>query len=460
MRRLRGGVTQRAGRHDEPSAALFRAIRRRLTLLYTTILAVMLILSGVILYVNVRNSLLGPIDQYLHVNAAGFVTKWQLEATQLPVQFPCAQDPHFAPHDVLFACYSPDGRQLSGTQFGEGAGNFDDPTLVQSAISNGSASDIVDGGTFGSVRRYAVAVPGANGKGVVGVIQVGDAVGAQLDALDTLLHWLLGLGFLTILLAGVGGWVLANRALLPARLAYSRQRDFIADASHELRTPLTMLRSNVEVVLRGRKSLPEDDVELLEDTVKEVAHMTALANTMLDLARLDADEVRLERDVVDLREIGADVARWAGPLAAEHGIQVHTTFAGPVLVLGDRVLLEQTALILVDNAIKYNRSEGNVTVRVWTNDGRANLEVRDTGIGIAPEHLGHLGERFYRVDKARSREAGGAGLGVSIAQRIAALHRGVLELSSETGTGTTARLSLPALRTTGTPQEAVGSTAE
>jgi len=116
----------------------------------------------------------------------------------------------------------------------------------------------------------------------------------------------------------------------------------------------------------------------------------------------------------------------------------------PLLVIGDRMLLEQVALILVDNAIKYNHPDGQVILRTSSDGTKAVLEVCDTGIGIAQEHLPHLGERFYRVDKARSREGGGAGLGLSIARSVASAHGGTLSLSSTPGAGTTARLSVPA----------------
>ena len=123
----------------------------------------------------------------------------------------------------------------------------------------------------------------------------------------------------------------------------------------------------------------------------------------------------------------------------------------PALVIGNRSLLEQAALILLDNAIKYNRPAGRVTVSAIANGDRAMLTVSDTGIGIPPEHLPHLGERFYRIDKARSREAGGAGLGLSIARGIATLHNGTLTLTSEPGQGTVATMALPAVRTVSPP---------
>src|SRR5207302_7859023 len=122
-------------------------------------------------------------------------------------------------------------------------------------------------------------------------------------------------------------------------------------------------------------------------------------------------------------------------------VQVENT--GAPFVIGDPLLLEQALLVLLDNALKYNRQGGHVTVRTAERDGQALLEVRDSGIGIAAEHVPHLGERFYRVDKARSREAGGTGLGLSIARSIAAAHRGQLSLSSIPEQGTTVTLTLP-----------------
>jgi signal transduction histidine kinase len=254
-------------------------------------------------------------------------------------------------------------------------------------------------------------------------------------------------GAFTLIFSAAAGVFLANRALQPAKIAYARQRDFIADASHELRTPLTMLRSTVEFILRGSNHLPPDDVALLKDAVMETGHLTNLANNMLSLARLESDQIHIEDDVVDLGELASEVVKWAEPLAGERHIVVATESSETVLLIADRALIEQASLILLDNAIKYNRPHGSVTVRVSKESANAVLEVRDTGIGIAAEHLSRLGERFYRVDKARSRESGGAGLGLSIVRTIASRHGGSFDVVSQEDVGTTARLTLPAVET-------------
>jgi signal transduction histidine kinase len=279
------------------------------------------------------------------------------------------------------------------------------------------------------------------------VVQVGESVSTQEDVLGLLLVLLLVLGAATLVGAAVGGLLLADRALAPARLAFVRQQAFIGDASHELRTPLTLMRADAEVLLAGRDHMDPDDVMLLEDIVAEAGHMGTLANNMLTLARLDAGQFHMEREVVDLAAVATRVAQRARAFAQEKQVTLHVEEAGEALVIGDKSLLEQATLILLDNAIKYNRAGGSVTLRTSLVQGYACLEVSDTGIGIPAEHLSHLGERFYRVDKARSREAGGAGLGLSIARGIAASHGGALTLYSVAGQGATARLIVPALET-------------
>jgi len=275
------------------------------------------------------------------------------------------------------------------------------------------------------------------------VVLIGESVQAQESALSLLLTLLLGIGGVALLGAGLGGLFLANRALAPARLAWTNQQRFIADASHELRTPLTLLRADAEVLLRGRERLEAEDAALLEDIVIEANRMARLSNSLLTLARLDNTALHREHEVVDLVELAQKGARRVQALTEQSGITLQIENAGTPYVIGDPMLLEQAMLVLLDNAIKYNRSGGRVIVRTESKDERALLEVHDNGVGIEAEHLQHLGERFYRVDKARSREAGGTGLGLSIARSIAHAHGGWLSFSSTPEQGTTVTLSLP-----------------
>jgi two-component system sensor histidine kinase BaeS len=174
--------------------------------------------------------------------------------------------------------------------------------------------------------------------------------------------------------------------------------------------------------------------------------MEQIATNLLTLARLDAQQVHLEHDVVDLSELAGDVARRVKARAEAKGLDIREERSGPARIVGDHHMVEQAALVLVDNAIKYTPPGGTVALRTSTNDGHALLTVEDTGVGIPPEHLHRLGERFYRVDPARSRSTGGAGLGLAIAYRIAGAHGGSLNITGAPGGGTRATLNLPAAR--------------
>ncbi|GAC1331607.1 MAG: hypothetical protein NVSMB22_23650 [Chloroflexota bacterium] len=428
----------------QDSMQMFQGIRIRLTLWYSGVLALALLVFGVTVYFGVRQALLGPLERKLHTDAQALVEAWQTyPSIPREIHLPGVH------HDDYQFWYV-NGRIFVPPRHGSlltAAPNFTDVPIAPAALREGTITDTVSS-PRGTLERYAVTVRDAHGS-VLGVVVVGTEIGRELRALHILLLLLLALGALTLLGAAGGGLFLANRALAPARLAYARQRDFIADASHELRTPLSILRANAEVLLRGRDHLRPDDVALLEDVVSEAGHMSRLADNMLNLARLDAGQARLEQDVVDLGDLAREIAGRAESLAAEKGVTISVDCELHVLVIADRVLLQQAVLILLDNAIKYNRTPGRIAVGVSVVADQARLEVRDSGIGIAAEHLSRLGERFYRVDKARSRAMGGAGLGLPIARSIAARHHGSLDMTSELGKGTTAVLTLPLVRESG-----------
>ncbi len=272
---------------------------------------------------------------------------------------------------------------------------------------------------------------------------VGESIQVQENILSLLPIILLAVGGGALLAAGFGGLFLANRALAPARLAWDNQQRFIADASHELGTPLTLLRADAEVLLRSSNRLDADDAALLEDIVAEANHMGNLARNMLTLARLDHNASHSELEAVNLTAVARAGTRRIQALAEQKSITIQTDFDESAVVIGDQMLLEQAILALADNAIKYNRPGGRITIRTAVQNEHALLEVSDSGIGIAPEHLPHLGERFYRVDKARSRAAGGTGLGLSIVQGIATRLGGTLQLKSQPGHGTTVTITLP-----------------
>ncbi len=442
---------------QEPGAVLFQGLRVRLTLWYCLVLGVAMVLFSVALYFSVQHFLLQPVEDAAAARAQGQVHQWfedQFDHGCNPSDFQNQSGQGGPPFpgqeqsmNEIIACFDQSGSLIVQQGYTTSLPSaFLDKDLALAALQSPSdhSGDIVNGGSAGPIYRYAQVV--SSPAGDVGVIVVGESIQTQESELTLLLTVLLVVGSVTLLGAGVGGLFLSNRALAPARLSWANQQRFIADAAHELRTPLTLLRADAEVLLRGRKRLDEEDAALLEDIVAEAQHMSNLASNLLTLARLDSGTRHREHEVVNLAALVQEGARRAQALAEQRGVTVQAESRGDTYVIGDPVLLEQAMLALLDNAIKYNRQGGRVIARSGEQDGKAFLEVHDTGIGIPPEHMPHLGERFYRVDKARSREAGGTGLGLSIAQRIARVHNGQLTLSSVPEQGTTVTITLPPVR--------------
>ncbi len=430
----------------EPGATLFRRVRQQLALWYIGVLAGTLALFGVGIYGGVRQTLFITADRDLSVATHLITPVWQMLGypecrTPMP--------PPPTPRTLAFLCYDARGTLVGANDTVPTNPNVTEPSLVARALHDGTATDTVNGGgSSGVFRRRAAVVRDARGVNVIGVVVVAASVQTELNALRVLLGALVFAGVVMLAVAALGGLFLSGRSLAPARLAFARQQAFIADAAHELRTPLTLLRADADVLLRARDRLGREDAALVEDIAAEARHMANLATAMLDLARLDAGDTHPERDVVDLAGLARDLVCRVTAYAQEAEIALSLAVDAPAYVLGDRTLLDQAALVLLDNAIKYNHPGGEVRVWVTNAGGQAIFDVCDTGVGIAVGDLPHLGERFYRADKARARETGGAGLGIAIARRIAALHGGSLHFTSTQGIGTTATLAFPALRET------------
>lgn len=228
------------------------------------------------------------------------------------------------------------------------------------------------------------------------------------------------------------------------RLEYSFQslRQFTADASHELRTPLTALRAVGEVALRGTA-----DAKTLRDTVgsmlEEAQRLNDLVDSLLLLARLEGGRAPLHQEAVSLNQLVTAVCDRMGVLAAEKGQTIRVAGESGVLVTADRLRLGQAAMNILHNAICYGPTGTRIEARVFRRDAEAVIEIADEGSGIAPEHQQKIFDRFYRLDKARSRTEGGAGLGLAIAKLAVEQQGGRIELESQPGHGSRFQIVLP-----------------
>jgi signal transduction histidine kinase len=234
-----------------------------------------------------------------------------------------------------------------------------------------------------------------------------------------------------------------NQAVVRLDVAFEKMRRFNADASHELRTPLTIVRGEAEVALRSPRPAPEYE-RVLRSILEETEHMGHLIDGLLTLARADSGELKLEARPISLHELLSDLYQQAQVLAREKGIRVAFDCPPSLQAHGDELRLRQLFLNLLDNAVKYTGPGGRVWLEAWEEAGQPVVRVRDTGIGIAPGDVPHLFDRFFRVDKARGREAGGSGLGLSICKWIVDAHGGTISVESQPGGGTSFGVRLPA----------------
>jgi signal transduction histidine kinase len=225
-------------------------------------------------------------------------------------------------------------------------------------------------------------------------------------------------------------------------LAFRYSRRFVADASHELRTPLTVLRGELEMIVR-QPQLSAEWRDRMGSALEEVERLTHIVEGLFAISRLDAGEAAAEWVKFDLGQLATSTADQMGLLAEDKKIRVSCDSTVGVWVEGDRARMKQVIVNLLDNAIKYTPEGGSVCLKVEAENGKAILEVADTGIGIPKESLSRVFDRFFRIDSARSREGGGAGLGLSIVKSICTAHHGSVEARSEPGKGSRFRVELP-----------------
>jgi heavy metal sensor kinase len=456
-----------------------RSIRVRLTLWYVLLLALILAAFSAGIYLTLRQSLSSNLNDSLEARAnvlAGVVRYEDGRPT-------------------LEGSVSAGERELD-EQFVRvydinGALSFDSsPDAESPAVGRAAVGAALDGRAStqtvhieDETLRARVEPIVENGE-VTGVLVVGLTEDDMAETLRSLLVILAVAYPVTLVVASAGGIFLAGRALSPidritrlarrisaddlsqrlddtlpddevgqlartfnemiARLdaAFQRQRQFTADASHEMRTPLTAIKGQIEVAL-SRPRDAEAYREVLRGANEEVDRLIRLVGSLLTLARADAGEIPLAAEPVSLAELVAAAVEQVRPAAEGKRITVDVTAGPDATVRADQDLLLQLLLNLLDNALKYTPEGGRVTAG-WSADGAsARVWVEDTGIGIDASEQPRIFDRFYRVDKARSRAAGGSGLGLSISRWIAEAHKGGVSVESSPGRGARFTVTLP-----------------
>ncbi len=469
-------------------------IRLQLMLWYTAVFAALLLFAGAISYQYLEHSLEASLDSTLQIRTQQIAGGIVLRGGTITIRDVTGELPGFDAN--------PNDQQLSHVDVNYGAlvrlldahGQLvhETPAFRALPVPTASVTQPLHGtpwqGTVTSsdgqeVRLYSRALT-ENGK-IFAVIQVGESLAELHALLHELVGALLAVGLLVLLACAVGSYWLAARAFAPIqRLAetarriktgdlhqrvpvprtydevqylaltlnemidsleqvFTRQRRFVADASHELRTPVAVIRNKTDVALLG-SGTRQDYVTVLHEINAEAERLGHLISDLLALARGDEGQTQFDREPVRLDLLARAVAANANLLAAECGITLEVQGREPVTMLGDEARLIQVVMNLVDNAVRYTNPGGHVTVTVDAIRDQARLAIHDTGIGVAPEHLPHIFERFYRADPARGRtEGNSSGLGLSIVEWVVRAHGGTVSVESQLGQGSCFTVKLP-----------------
>ncbi|MEE8372223.1 MAG: ATP-binding protein [Dehalococcoidia bacterium] len=452
-------------------------IRWRLTLWFSLILCIAIVLSGAVIHTLLQRSLGNEVDDNLRVSSARVHGTLKPEQIPEPLDYEVIHDSlppvnEFASPGIYIQLIDRDGNIVVKSDNLGPQQLPVDPSLVERGFAGDVAIKTLAAGEGARVR---VMLSPLFLQSEVLVLEVAQSL-KHVDATMSQVRWALMGGILAALaLAIASGGIVVRKALAPVasitktaqrigsssdltqRVGYQgpadeigelattfdhmierldtvfeSQKHFIGDASHDLRTPLTVLRGNLDLLKRDLGE--EDRREALRAMESETHRMTKTVDDLLLLAEVESGQTE-RRDTVSLREILLEGLERGQQLAGNRKLS-----AGPqedICVTGDTHRLKRLLGNLIDNAIKYTPEEGTITLSLYTHDGWARLDVTDSGIGIPREHLAHLFERFYKVDKGRSRSSKGSGLGLAIVKAIAEQHRGKVTVASEPGKGST-----------------------
>ena len=473
------------------SSALFSATRRRLVIWNVGIAGAIIVIFALVAYFTAAHVLDGELDHQLDARASDLQGHLRVDLASGRI------DSHEYAADTsgaFLVILSPDGQVLYRSYAGEVSG-LPDVGALHAALATGRPveGDVSVGSNQSNELRLSTQLITAPDGTVLGVMQLGLSVHLYDHTLHEMLLVLALVGTGGLVLALGSGFFLASRAMAPVRVAFRRQRDFVADASHELRTPLMLVRADVDVLSRGLRSerakllaaaptpvlsgTPsqavevsgssqgreevaqlDDQLELVGDALGEIDRMSRLLGDLLLLARMDAGAVALAQEPVLLDELLDDLVAQVRRKAEGQRLRVATHLGSGACVAGNADQLRRLFLILLDNAMRYNRPDGSITLSSAVVGHRARVTVADTGIGIAPADLPHIFERFYRADVAHSHQSGplesaassasdgvgaGAGLGLAIAREMVQAHHGQIDVKSMPGKGTVFTVSLP-----------------
>ena len=415
-----------------------RRLRLRLTAWYVGTFTVVLVLLGTGLFVALSGQLSSDLDLRLEAAAAAVRRTMDVRAAfgTAPEQALREAVAENAGPERLLYLFDRAGKPLI-------APNPVDPRIAAAAVDAVNEGDAVsDEFRTSSRQRWRLyAEPRLLGDGPgFALVALADATGFERQ-FSRLVQTLIAAALLALLPVGLGGYQIARVSAASVERAMERLRRLTADAAHELRTPVSVIRGHAELAIQREREAAAYSAAL-QQIATEAQRLGQLLDNLLMLARAEAGERPRQRRRLFLDDLADQAVTSAAVLGAGRGVSVSLGRFEETPVLADPDLLTQMLMILLDNGIKFTPSGGSVQVHVFTEQLHPVLVVEDTGIGIAPEHLPHVFERFYRGDRSRS-GVPGAGLGLAIARWIADQHDATISISSAPDHGTRVEVRFP-----------------
>lgn len=414
---------------------MFRALRQRLLLSYLTTISIILGTFTGAVYLFFAQSLYRQMDGELLTLAKATAPSLAIAKGEIPRTL--NQDVSW--HNLLRSEQSIEWFSLSHKRLETVGITF--PTLALT-------SNLMQPQQQGQLRIVTIPVYGTGGavKQLEGYVRTSTSI-VPVEQTLSKLRWGMGLGLLLALtLAGIGGLCLTRAAMQPIECSFRQLKQFTADASHELRSPLTVVKTSIEDILLTHSELVESPSgKKLNRIDRAVNQMTRLVDDLLLLARMDGaiDPISVAQSVIPLNELLQDLVELLEPQFQAKEMTLKRNLLSSIKVTGDSAQLLRLFSNLLENALNYTAPGGTITLTMKRLDGSVLVNVEDTGIGIVPEYLPRVFERFWRTDQARSRRDGGFGLGLAIAQAIAQQHGGEIRVQSQIGVGSEFQVRLP-----------------
>ena len=412
-----------------PINNVFQRIRHRLLLSYLVVFASLLGIFAIAVRFAFTRSLSEQITDKLIAIGKGAAANVEFEKGRLTVES------DFRPQDLI--------AYHQGLQWFDTQGNLitqQGKTVLTLPFLPNKMVQI----QTGEVPIQVVTVPilaSDNGE-LVGYVRVSQSL-EEFDETLQKLDWVLGGGIIiTLVLSGIGGILLTRQAMQPIEESFQKLKQFTADASHELRSPLMAIKINAELPLQYPEEIGPKDVEKFQAIASATNQMTRLTEDLLLLARTDKVPTQ-NRDPLNLTSILENLIQLYKPQAEAKQINLKIQLIANLQLIGDSVQLTRLFTNLVENALYYTPSGGVVEIKTSRVGSQLYVNVQDTGVGIAPEYIDKVFERFWRADQSRSYWSGGSGLGLAIAQAIAQNHGGLISVTSQLGVGSCFTVHLP-----------------